>query len=134
MNRRALALAGLLAVAGVTHFAFPRFYDAIMPRVIPEAWHRPLTYASGAAELVCAALLARPRTRRLGGWLTALLLVAVLPANVQMALDSLDAARRELSVAYHPAVAWGRLPVQVPLIAWAVAVARDHRKPEEDAR
>ncbi|MFF5171396.1 hypothetical protein ACFY3U_02015 [Micromonospora sp. NPDC000089] len=113
----ALALAGLLASAGVTHFARPRYYDAIVPRALPGP-ARFWTYASGVAELAVAAAVAHPATRRRGGLAAAALFVAVLPANVQMAVDWRDAgpARR--------AVAYGRLPVQAPLIWWGLRVAR----------
>jgi hypothetical protein len=77
-----------------------------------------LVYASGLAELACAAGLAVPRTRRLAGWATAALFVVVFPANVQMALSS--GARSD---AYQVGV-WARLPVQIPLIVWAASVAR----------
>ena len=109
-------LAGLLATMGTLHFVAPRPFVAIVPRQLP--WRRGLVQASGAAELVCAAGLAVPRTRRVAGWATAGLFVAVFPANVQMALDS-----RRRSTAQQ-AVALARLPLQVPLVAWAVSVAR----------
>lgn len=109
-------LASLLTVTGTSHFVFPRAFASIVPPQLP--WTYGLVYASGVAELACAAGVAMPRTRRAAGWATAALLVAVFPANVQMALD---AGGR--SDAYR----WGtyaRLPLQVPLLLWAVAVAR----------
>ena len=109
-------LASLLTVSGVSHFAFPRAFAAIVPPQLP--WTYGLVYASGVAELACAAGLAVPRTRRLAGWATVALLAAVFPANVQMALDA-DGR----SDAYRWAT-YARLPVQVPLIVWAVSVAR----------
>lgn len=111
--------AGLLAVTGSLHFIVPKPYAEIVPDQLPAPY--ALVYASGVAELLCAAGLAVPRTRRPAGWATALLLVAVLPANVQMALDAGDR-----SAAYR----WGtyaRLPLQVPLVLWAVSIARDRR-------
>src|SRR3954452_13828054 len=85
-NRSALALAGLLATAGVTHFSRPRQYDAIVPRSLPGS-PRKWTYASGAADLSVAAAVANPRTRRVGGLAAAALFAAVFPANVKMAVD-----------------------------------------------
>ncbi len=115
----ALGLAGLLAAAGAAHFVATDAYAEIIPRTLPapRAW----VYASGAAELLCAGLVAAPRTRRLGGWLTAGLFVALFAANVQMALDGGIAGGGLLG---SPLVAWLRLPLQIPLIAWAVWVAR----------
>ena len=57
-----------------------------MPRWAGDA--RRVVAVSGAAEIACGALLSSRRTGRLGACLTAALLVAVFPANVQMALDA----------------------------------------------
>ena len=111
------ALAGLLGVSGVGHFARPGFFDAIVPRSLPGE-PRSWTYASGVAELGVAAALAVPRTRRLGGYAAAALFVAVFPANVSMALRWSGRSPRERAIAY------GRLPLQVPLVVWALRIAR----------
>ncbi|MEV5440701.1 hypothetical protein AB0K80_32560 [Streptomyces sp. NPDC052682] len=118
--RSPLLLAGLLATAGVAHFAVPRPFDAIVPRCLPGT-ARSWTYASGAAELALAAGLARPRTRRAAALATAAFFAAVFPANVQMAADWRDRP------APLKALALGRLPLQVPLVLWARGVARDAR-------
>jgi uncharacterized membrane protein len=117
-ERSPLLLAGLLATAGITHFAAPRQYDETIPRALPgtpRAW----TYASGAAELALAAGLALPRTRRVAALATAAFFVGVFPANVQMAVDW----------RHRPAplktAALARLPLQVPLVLWARGVARN---------
>ena len=111
------ALAALLTTTGVLHLAVPAPFDAIIPRSLPGT-PRFWTIASGIAELAVAAAVAAPRTRRPGAAAAAALFVAVLPANVKMARDWSDrpAALRML--------AWGRLPLQVPLVAWALAVRR----------
>lgn len=118
--RQALALAALLAAAGVTHLATPEPYDGIVPRSLPGAPRR-WTYASGAAELAVAAAVAYPRTRRAGGLAAAGLFAAVFPANVRMAADWRHRSPAQRAVAY------GRLPLQVPLIWWALRVNRDSR-------
>ncbi|GAB4102194.1 hypothetical protein AB0C50_30510 [Micromonospora taraxaci] len=121
-NRRgeAAALAGLLAIAGVTHLVRPGFYDPIVPRTLPGP-ARFWTYASGVAELAVAAAVAHPNTRRAGGRAAAALFVAVLPANVKMAVDWRHRRPAKRAIAY------GRVPVQVPLIWWALRVARAGR-------
>ncbi len=113
----ALVLAGLLVVTGVTHFARPKPFDRIMPRSLPGN-PRTWTYLSGAAELAVAAAVGYPRTRRLGGWTAAGLFAAVFPANVRMAIDWRHAPLPRRAIAY------GRLPLQVPLILWGLRVAR----------
>jgi uncharacterized membrane protein len=114
-HRSATALAAMLATTGVLHLVRPAPFDTILPRALPGA-PRFWSIASGVAELGVAAAVAVPRTRRVGAVAAAGLFVAVFPANVQMALDWSDrsAAAR--------AVAWARLPLQVPLVLWALRV------------
>jgi uncharacterized membrane protein len=113
----AFGLSGLLGVSGTSHFVIPRFYDAIVPRAIPGSG-RAWTLASGVVELACAAAIALPRTRRLGATVAAVLFVAVFPANIQMAVDWRSRPLADQVIAY------GRLPLQIPLVLWAVAVRR----------
>ncbi|MFJ4840342.1 DoxX family protein [Streptomyces sp. NPDC088746] len=112
-----LLLAGLLAAAGVAHFAVPEPFDAIVPRALPGS-PRSWTRASGAVELMLAAGLAVPRTRRLSARASALLFVGVFPANVKMAYDWRDRPAPARALAY------GRLPLQIPLYLWARAAGR----------
>jgi len=113
----AATLAALLTTTGVAHLAVPAPFDAIVPRSLPGT-PRFWTVASGVAELVVAATVAVPRTRRLGAAAAAGLFVGVFPANVKMARDWSDRSLLARLVAY------GRLPLQVPLVAWALAVRR----------
>ncbi|MFE7174214.1 DoxX family protein [Streptomyces sp. NPDC057616] len=117
-ERSPLLLAGLLAAAGVTHFAQPRQYDAIVPRSLPGS-PRTWTYASGAVELALAAGVVLPRTRRAAALATAAFFVGVFPANVKMAYDWRD------EPAPKKAAAIGRLPLQLPLVMWARSVAKN---------
>jgi uncharacterized membrane protein len=93
-----------------------------MPRAIPEAHHKKLIYLSGLAELACAVGLYR-RTRW-GASASVALLAAVFPANLQMALDA--GTGRNPGPTDNPAVAWGRLPLQLPMV-WAALQARPDR-------
>jgi uncharacterized membrane protein len=93
-RRSRIGLGALLLVTGVLHFVVPAPYVRIIPRLLPSSWASPLVYVSGAFELA-------------GG---AALLVAVFPANLQMALDSPNV------------VTIGRLPLQLPLV-WVALMA-----------
>ena len=117
-NRSALLLSGLLAGSGVLHFAVPGPYDSIVPKVLPGS-PRAWTKASGVVELAVAAAVALPQTRRIGGLAAAGLFAGIFPANVQMAYDYRDASPVKRAVAY------GRLPLQAPLIGWALVVRGD---------
>lgn len=111
LSLRGLAL--LFAVSGVLHLARPEPFERIVPHWLPHP--RELVYASGVIEVICASGLAVGRTRRMAGLLTAATLVAVLPANVQMAVDLSRRPDRRLT-----ALAIARLPLQYPLVrtAW----------------
>ena len=116
--RAAIALSGLLVTTGTLHFVAPEYFDAIVPVQLPGA-PRFWTLASGVAELGVAAALGLPRTRRAGGLAAAALFVAVFPANVKMAIDWSDRS------VFEQALAYARLPLQVPLVLWALKVRRD---------
>lgn len=106
-------LGAFLVGAGVTHFAAPGFFDPIVPHALPgpaRAW----TYASGVAEAAVGVTVLRDRRR--GGLLAAALFVAVFPGNLQQAVDATTAAQK--------AIAYARLPLQVPLVVWALRVSR----------
>lgn len=120
MNRRALTMTGILSIAGTAHFARPEMFDSIVP---PQLGNRRFwTYASGAAELGCAALLAVPSTRRFGGLCTTALMVAVYPANIYMVKKLWHRPKGR-------AIALARLPLQFPLIrmSWKIAEGTDAR-------
>ncbi len=105
--------------SGVVHFVRPQAFEPIMPRVLPDGTHRPLIYASGAAELVCAWGLARRRAW--ASTASVAVLAAVFPANLQMAVDA--GSGRNPGAMDRADVAWGRLPLQL-LMVWAARQAR----------
>jgi uncharacterized membrane protein len=115
----ARALARFLAVAGLAHFVVPRFYDAMIPEQLPGS-ARAWTLGSGACEIAVGAAVAVPATRRLGATAAFWLFVAVFPGNVKMLYD----ARRRGRPALEQAVLTARLPMQLPMLAWAARVRR----------
>ncbi|MGK5532635.1 DoxX family protein [Streptomyces sp. URMC 129] len=112
------ALAALLGAAGVPHFRAPAYVDPLVPRQLPGD-ARTWTYVSGAAEPACAVAVALPRPRRAGALASAALFVAVFPGNVKTAKDWF---RRDPAFR---AFAYARLPLQVPLVRWALKVCRE---------
>lgn len=112
----ARVLAAVLTTTGVLHFVAASAFESIVPSFLGSAafW----VAVSGVAELGCAVLLAVPRTCRLGGLAAAALFVVVYPANITMAVQSLHG---EGSVW----IAWLRLPLQIPLVLWALWIAWD---------
>jgi uncharacterized membrane protein len=98
--------------AGANHFIAPAAYVAMTPDALPAPL--ALVYISGVAEILGGLGLILPATRRLAAWGLIALLVAVFPANVNMAINELP-----LGTTTVPSWAlWARLPLQVVLIAW----------------
>jgi uncharacterized membrane protein len=116
-RRSAAVLSGALATMGVLHIVAPEPFDQLIPDWLPGS-ARVWTYGSGVVELGVAALVGTPSTRRRGALVAAALFVGVFPGNVQMAVDWSDRSLVEQLIAY------GRLPLQVPLIVWALRVAK----------
>jgi uncharacterized membrane protein len=116
-SRAARAFGPFFVFAGVMHFVVPRTYEAIVPRRLPAA--RALVYASGAAEIAGGAGVMHPRTRRVASWWSVATLLAVFPANVNMALNP-DRYR----VPGGAVALWLRLPVQALFVLWAIAAGR----------
>jgi uncharacterized membrane protein len=117
MNRRGVLswLAAVLYVAaGAMHFAHPGPYLKIMPNWVP--WPEAAVWISGLAEILGGIGMAVPKLRRMAAWWLVALLVAVFPANLNMALHP-----TETGAAGIPALAlWIRLPVQALLIWWVL--------------
>ncbi len=115
-SKDVVGLAGIFATSGVLHLVRPEVYEPIMPAFVPR--HRDVIHASGVAELVCAAGLLHPRTRSAAGWVSVALLLLVYPANLKMAADSTRTGRTGFKT-----VAFGRLPLQLPMIRSAYRAA-----------
>lgn len=100
---------------GILHFVHPQLFVRIVPDVLPA--HEALVEISGACEAAGGLGMFFPRTRRAASYGLIALLVAVFPANVNMAVN----ARRFADIA--PAsVLWSRLPFQA-LFIWLVSRA-----------
>lgn len=126
---RRVSLAGLVLLmggSGAIHLIKPELYTPIVPRFLGDAgfW----VFWSGILEIVAAVLLLLPRTRRWGALLTMAILVAVYPANIQMALDGGQPGGGWY--AGSSLMLWLRLPVQPLLVWWAWTFYRDRRRRE----
>ncbi len=114
-KRVLLLLAAIFYVsAGVLHFTRTEMYLKLMPPYIP--WHLAMVRMSGVSEILGGLGILIPATRRMAAWGLVALLIAVFPANVYMATNPVEAGAAGLSAA----VRWGRLPLQLVLIAWVL--------------
>lgn len=117
----------VLVLQGINHFVL----DEEMARWIPSWLPSPvlLVHLSGIAEIVLGLALFVPRLRRFAGWGIVALLVAVFPANIEM-------ARRPELLPHVPEILfWIRLPLQLAFVWWvwacviAVASPRPAQRP-----
>lgn len=111
---------GLGAMAAV-HVAMPEPFEAMIPAELgdPQPWH----WAAIAAEGTSAALLARRKTARLGGWLAFMTFAGVWVAHFEdVRQGGIGAAPGFLG---SRAVALVRVALQIPLLMWAWRIAHD---------
>jgi uncharacterized membrane protein len=113
---------GLFFVAaGTNHFLNPAPYLSMMPPYLPNP--HALNVISGAAEIAGGAgIIFRP-TRVVAGWGLLVLLAAVFPANVNVALHGWKGEN------IAPWLLWARLPFQpliMGLVYWACVARRSH--------
>lgn len=113
-------MAILYGIAGINHFIHPEIYINIMPSWIP--YKEQLVFLSGFCEILFALLLLPVLTRRIGAWLIIALLIAVFPANIQMAINYYRENANYLWLALL------RLPIQVILILWAYDLTKPKMK------
>ena len=78
-------MAAVYIIAGILHLVRPRAYMQIMPPYLPA--HRLLVILSGLAEVGLGIALFFPQARSWAAWGIILLLIAVFPANVYMAVS-----------------------------------------------
>jgi uncharacterized membrane protein len=105
-------LAAFFIVAGANHFRDPATYLSMMPPWLP--WPEALNLISGAAEIAGGIGILISRTRNAAAAGLILLLIAVFPANIHIALNGwpgMDIPRWVL---------WVRLPFQLLFVAWVL--------------
>ena len=97
---------------GISHFVMPEKYLEMMPPVLPAPVF--LIYLSGFFEFLGGVGLIIPRTQKLAAAGLILLLLAVFPANIYVALNNVQLGGFMNYAVYQ----WLRLPMQFVLIGW----------------
>lgn len=105
-----LLLVILFLLTGSNHFQDPNFYVSIMPPYLPLRYE--LSQITGFFEIIGAIGILFARTRRLAGCGLMLLLIAIFPANIHMALNAVNFPHYSATYLYL------RLPVQLIFIIW----------------
>lgn len=119
MKRYWVYVMGVLYVlAGINHFINPGFYTKMLEGFLP--YPRLLVDLSGVAEIVLGIGVMIPATRKVSAWGIIALLVAVFPANINMAVHYTNWG-------LNPWPFYARLPIQLLLIYWAYRYTKDRR-------
>jgi uncharacterized membrane protein len=120
-----LIIALFFLVGGIGHFISAGFFIMAMPDYLP--YHQELVLISGVFEVLGAIGLLVPKTRLLAGYGLIALILAVYPANINMALH--PEKYHNISVFF----LYLRLPMQLLFIWfvwWAIAPERIQHKDE----
>jgi uncharacterized membrane protein len=104
-------VAAAFTISGTIHIIHPTTFTSIVPHFLPL--RTELVYASGGAELICAAGLWR--RDRWAGIAATVLLIVVWPANLQDAITAQNGHNLATQV-----IDWVRFPLQIPLIWFAL--------------
>lgn len=94
----------------------PAPFVKIVPDYLPA--HLEIVYISGLCEILYGAALLWSKTRTLGRYALVALLVAVFPANINMAVNG-------ITLGLPIWLIWLRLPLQFVLVYWVWQVGRD---------
>ena len=89
------------------HFIFPVPYSKIIPSILP--YPMMLVYISGIAEILCGVGFLFEPTRTFAAWATIVLLIAIYPANINMAMHP-------KYFGINPWILYLRLPLQFVMI------------------
>ena len=103
-------------LAGASHFISDDKFAAIVPPFLPFPYF--IVWVTGVMEIAMGILLLCPHYRARVGVILGLFLLAVLPANIYMAIAGIPFGDTVAS----PAALWIRVALQFPLIAviyWA---------------
>ena len=110
-----LVLVLMFTVTGILHFTHINKFVQIVPPFIPMP--EAMVYISGIFEILGAVGLLIPRYQRLAAFGLVVLLVAVLPANIYMAIKNIQLG----GIMNNQILQWVRIPFQgvfIWLVLW----------------
>lgn len=113
-----------MITVGILHFVYPDQFAKIVPPPLPAPV--ALVYISGLFEILGGISLLIPALSVLAAWGLIALFIAVFPANINQAFNSIPID----GIPHHPWLYWVRLPFQAVLIAWAYWYTNQEREPQ----
>ncbi len=122
LKRTTRIILGLIFLfAGILHFAMDGSFARIVPPFFPDPVM--IVWVTGVIELCFAAMLLTGLFLPQTGYLLSLYLLAVLPANIYMAMEEITFGSAYLT----PTVLWARVALQFPLIALVLWATRSEK-------
>ena len=107
--------------AGVLHFVADDKFASIVPPLLPFPFL--IVWVTGLIEIALGVMILCPHFRARVGVIFGIYLLAVLPANIYMAMAGIPLGEHLSS----PAALWGRVALQFPLIALIYWATRPRR-------
>lgn len=110
-----IAMSAMLVFTAIGHFAFSDGMAAMIPEFFP--FKKGIVYLTGIMEILFAVGLLVPKLITKTGWILILFFVAILPANINAAMQNINYQTGELNgdgVEY----LWFRIPLQILFILW----------------
>ena len=104
---------------GILHFKMTEKFILIVPPIIPYA--KEVVYISGIFEILGGVGILIPKLKRQAAFGLILLLIAVFPANIYMALYNIQLG----GVLNNSILQWLRLPLQIIFIWWVYWCSKD---------
>lgn len=108
-----LSTTAMFVLIGLTHLRKPEALMYMIPRFFPNP--RLLVLLSGVAEILLAIGLLFSETRTVSAWGLILLLIAIFPANINVAVNNLPPPG---GLPAKPWYVWSRLLFQPIYILW----------------
>ena len=109
-----LVLALMFAIVGTLHFIYTKRFIQIVPPFIPQP--AAIVYISGFFEILGAIGLLISRYQQQAAFGLVLLLIAVLPANIYMAIKNIQLG----GIMNNQILQWLRIPFQGVFIWWVL--------------
>lgn len=120
-NNARIATGLTFIFTGVSHFLMPDTFMKLMPPFIP--FPLAMVYISGVFEILGGIGLIVPKTKLAASYGLILLLLAVYPANIYVAVENIQLGGFMSNSIYQ----WFRVFLQIPLIFWVWWTARGER-------
>lgn len=110
-----IAMAVMLLFTAIGHFVFTKGMAMMVPNFIP--FKTGAVYLTGLIEIAAAIGLFIPGLRVVTAWLLIVFFVAMLPANINAAVQEINYQKGTLD-GHGVTYLWFRVPLQLLFIAW----------------